>query len=314
MALPPVPAPASSPTSPAPAQPSPTTTTPQETQTALLPPPVSPPVARPTPPIGDPALIEESDTGPLPIIAPDGRKSWQVYARPFEAPDDLPRIALVISALGMSQAATRAAIQQLPGGVTLAFAPYAERLDEWIRLARAGGHEILLNLPMEPTTFPASDPGPKALLTSLGPKENQSRLNWVLSRFSGYVGVVNLMGSRFTISDEHLRPVLISLRDRGLLFLDSRSAARSRATRLATEVGLPRVINDRFVDSVASRDAIDRRLHQVERIAKRKGAAVAIGFPYPVTIERVARWLPTLSEKGLVLAPVSALVGRQADR
>ena len=187
----------------------------------------------------DPALVQRSAVGPLPKVATDGRKPWRVYARPFDLADKRPRIAIVITGLGLRRSAIEAAINALPGAVTLAFAPYADRLDGWIRKARASGHEILLDLPMEPINFPADDPGPQALLTSLPPSENQQRLLCSLGRVTGYVGITDFMGSRFTMSSRHLRPILTALNQRGLMFLDSRAAPRSRVADLAREIGLP---------------------------------------------------------------------------
>ena len=81
--------------------------------------------------------------------------------------------------------------------------------------------------------------------------------------------------------------------------------------QLASEVGLPRAINNRFIDAEASRTAIDSRLQEIERIAKTAGHAVGIGSPFPITIDRLVRWVQTLEGKGLALAPVSALVNVQ---
>ncbi len=308
-----------------PAAPAPAAETAPKPATPAAPPPAAAPkapaanvAALPRPaqglaPAPDPALIEPSHLGKLPRVAPDGRKAWQTYGRPFDANDQRPRIAIIIDNLGLSGAATETAIQALPGGITLAFSPYARGLDHWIALARAAGHEVLLDLPMEPVNFPANDPGPETLLTSLTADQNRTRLRTLLGRVSGYVGVVNHMGSRFTTSAPHLRPVLIELRDRGLMFVDSRSSLRSVAARTATEVQLPRVINNRFIDAEASRDAIDARLAEIERIARVSGYAVAIGQPFPVTLDRVGRWVRDIEDKGFALAPVTAMVNAQPD-
>jgi len=254
-----------------------------------------------------PDLVEHGRFGPLPRIASPDRVPWKVYARPFDASDTHPRIAIVIGNLGLSSAATEAATQELPGGITLAFSPYSRQLAQDIPLARAAGHEVLLSLPMEPVSYPANDPGPQALLTALTPAQNLERLDWLLSRFTGYVGVTNYMGSRFTASDQDMRPILEALHQRGLLFFDSRSGAHSIAGHLAEELGLPTVSNERFIDTEAARASIDKALAAVEDEARRKGSAIAMGFPYPVTIERVAAWAQTLPDKGFVLAPISAM-------
>lgn len=260
-------------------------------------------------PAPQPDLVTEGPEGPLPVVAPDGRMAWQVYARPFQAPDPkTPKIAIVIAGLGLSQAATEAAIQQLPGAVTLAFVPYARGLGEWIAQARAAGHEVLLELPMEPFDYPKNDPGPHTLLTTLDADENIARLDWLLSRFTGYVGVTNFMGEKFTASEDAMEPVLTELGDRGLLYLDSKASRNSVASDLAAELELPNVASNRFIDRVASRVAIDARLFELERIAKSAGSAVGVGFPYPVTIERVSQWARALRQKRYLLAPLSAVV------
>lgn len=255
--------------------------------------------------------MEPGPQGPLPVVAPDGRQPWRVYSRPFGDRELRPRIAIVIGSLGLSEAATNASIQGLPGEISLAFMPYARNLQDWIAAARAAGHEALLQLPMEPDNYPASDPGPQALLTSLSDAENQVRLDWLLSRGTGYAGAISFMGSRFLATPERVRPVLNSLRNRGLLFVDSRSTQRSAASQIGRDLGMPVAYNDRFIDGEASRTAIDAKLEELERAAKQNGAAVGVGFPYPVTIERVNAWAATLPSRGITLAPVSAVANRQ---
>jgi hypothetical protein len=259
-------------------------------------------------PVPDPALVKETPDGPLPIIAPDGRTALQTYARPHRE-TGRPRIAIVMGSLGLSRAATTAAIQQLPGAITLAFAPYGRDLQGYIGLARAAGHEVLLQIPMEPVDYPTNDPGPHTLLTTLPARKNLERLDWLLSRFTGYVGVMNYMGSRFTASDAHLRPVLIALRDRGLMFLDARSTSASVAFDVASGLGVPAVANDRYIDDEASRPGIDRRLEELQRLAVANGKAIGLAFPYPVTIERLSQWARQLHGiHGIDLVPISALV------
>ncbi len=261
----------------------------------------------------DPGLIYDSPIGPLPVISKDGRQAWRVYARPFVAADDGKgaRLGIIISDLGLNRAATQSVIEQLPATVTLAFTPYAPDLQAWIDRARAAGHEVLLQLPMEPFDYPENDPGPYTLLTNLRNEDNIERLEWVLSRGTGYIGVINHMGSKFTASVAKMRPIVDALRSRGLMLVDSRSSSSSTAAAAAREVGVPRALNNRFVDNVATRDEIDGQLVALEAIARRDGAALGVGFPYPVTVERVERWAQTLRAKGLQLAPASAIANLQ---
>jgi polysaccharide deacetylase 2 family uncharacterized protein YibQ len=259
-------------------------------------------------------LIEESPRGPLPRIGADGRTPWQTYARPFFHGDKRPRIALVIGPMGISSNATSRAIEGLPGAVTLTFSSTADQLGIWVDQARRLGHEVMLDLPMEPADFPRNDPGPNTMLVSLDPDRNQQRLLSALGRVLGYIGVTSLSGSRFTGAPDSIRPILTEVNRRGLMFLDAQAGVRSSAAREATKIGLPRVIADSYIDAVPYKAAIEAQLRNLEEAARLDGAAVGMAMPYPVTLDHLSQWIATLEAKGIVLAPITALVNKQADR
>jgi polysaccharide deacetylase 2 family uncharacterized protein YibQ len=266
------------------------------------------------PPVPDPALVKMGRNGPLPIIGADGRRPREVYARPFDTADRRPRIALVIGGLGLSRSMTESAIKTLPPAVTVSFTPYAKDLQLMVNEARAAGHEVLLELPMEPFDYPHNDPGPYTLLTQSDPDENLDKLDWLLSRFTGYAGVVSDQGDRLLSSLEDLKPVLVALNSRGLYFLDQGKAKRSMVSMVGHETGL--VAGQAFttVDQRASRAGIDQRLLQLEEVAREKGAAIGMGDAFPVTIERIKAWAENLEAKGVALAPVSAALAAPPPR
>ena len=267
----------------------------------------APPVAS-LPPAPDPALVDATADGPLPKIARDGRKPWQVYARPVPAgTQTVRRIALVVSGMGISESATAHAIETLPPEVTLSFAPYGARLQEWIDKARAAGHEVLLELPMEPFGYPQNDPGPHTLLTGGDTGENISRLEWLMSRFTGYAGVMNYQGARFTASSAALKPVLAALGARGLLYVDNGSSARSIAPTLAREIGLPIVQANRIVDPVQNPEIIATSLDMLKEASQQSGAALGVASGFPVTVDALAQWAVSLEKQGYVLVPATAL-------
>jgi uncharacterized protein len=262
----------------------------------------------------DPQLIERAPLGPLPIVGKDGRQPWRVYSRPFSKLEKKARIAIVFTGLGVSAMATESVIQNTPGAVTLAFAPFSRRLKDWIDISRAAGHEVLVNLPMEPIDYPINDPGPYTLLTSLPQEQNKLRIHWVLSRLTGYVGVSTFMASKFTTKPEALEPVITELKSRGLLLLDIRENPLSGAMRIAKKMKMPVASRDVFIDGIATRASIKARLAQVEQIAKKRGSAVGIARPYPVSITEVARWAKDIRSRGLVLAPISAIAQASIKR
>ena len=261
--------------------------------------------------IKDPALIEQSHQGPLPKISEDGRQPWQVYAKSFDTKDARPKIALIVTGLGQSQAATEAAISLLPGSVTLAFDPYAPNLQEWADKARQAGHEVLIMMPLEPLTFPGDDPGPQGLMTFNTDVENLLRLEYVLARMRGYVGVISVLGSKFNQEDNHVTAFLTNLKNRGLLFVDGSADPKSLAPALAEKMELPKAFADIVLDSTPTKMAVDARLGELENVVRSNANAVALIEAYPVSIERIADWVASLQEKKLVLAPVSAIANRQ---
>ena len=255
----------------------------------------------------DKKLIAESDQGPLPKIDDTGRQAWRVYASPFNLTDKRPRVALVVTHLGLSPQLTRRAITRLPASVTLGFAPYAQSLGDWIKQARDNGHEVLLGLPMEPQDYPRNDPGPNGLMLTNSQEENTKRLNWVLSRATGYVGVFNFMGSRFANEKLALLPIVQQLKDRGLMILDTSVSPSSVLGVAAQEVGLPYAIVDISADSEPNRGAIDRKLRQVTELAVKKKSTVVVVRPFPITMLRLEHWLKRLDPNQIVLAPLSAV-------
>ncbi len=289
-------------TAPAPANVAPVTLPPQ-----LVPSNVVKPVYAGKALVADPALIEQTDQGPLPRIADDGRTPMTAYAPP-SGTDKQPRIAIVISGLGISAKATAAAIAGLPPGVTLAFAPYAGDVQRWVGEARGLGHEVLLELPMEPYDFPDSDPGPHTLRAGVSEESNTQRLTWSLTRFSGYAGVTNLLGGRFLADPDSLEPVMTFLARRGLLFFDSGSSSRSAAPDVAQRLNAPYVQSASTIDTIQTAMEIDQRLSELETRARLDGSAAGAGFLYPVTVERVAEWAKGLQGRGFVLVPASAIV------
>lgn len=254
-------------------------------------------------------FFERTAAGDLPKIGSDGRTPSQVYARPFSGAADKPRIALIVGGLGMTAKHTQIAISELPPEVTLSFVPYAPNLQDWINKARAAGHEVLLELPMEAYDYPNVDTGPLTLVTSAKPEENVRRLNVLLGKASGYFGVTNYQGARFATDAGAATPVMKALKDRGLMFLHDGAAARSALPQAATQTGLDFTVADRIVDSELTADSIDRELLALEALAIQNGSAIGVGFAYPVTIEQFRQWAEGLKAKGYQLAPASAAAG-----
>ena len=252
-------------------------------------------------------LLEESPAGRLPIIGPDGLRPLDQYARPWSGARGM-RIALVVGGLGLSQTGTQKAIRDLPGEVTLGFATAGNSLQRWMQEARRSGHEILLQLPMEPFDYPANDPGPNALRVGLSEKKNLAELHRNLAEITNYTGVMNYLGGRFLSDADALEPVMRDLGKRGLLFLDDGTSAQSLSGKLAGAFDVPHGFADLTLDSELSRGAILRKLDELERIARRNGTAIGVASAFDESVGAIASWVSEAQARGIEIVGVSALV------
>jgi len=255
-------------------------------------------------------FAEASPHGAIPKIAADGARPAEAFARPVKrlpGKPDAPRIAIIVSGLGVSDSASADAIMKLPGAVTVGFMPYGGDVAALAARARAQGHEVLLQVPMEPFDYPGNDPGPQTLLTSLAPQQNIDRLYWLMSRFQGYVGIANAMGARFTASEPSFAPILREAAKRGLIFVDDGSNPRSLAGRIAGDNNLPFAKADLAIDAVPTAGEIDGALGRLEVAARERGVAVGITSALPVAIEHIGKWAKALADRGLLLVPITAV-------
>lgn len=313
----PVPAQATAPAPAAPDQPAPTAEASAQTPAAPAPPPLDVPVAAPDFPAArpiaapDPALLEQGRFGALPRVGADGRTSIRAYAGQFDRQDTRPRVGIIVADIGISNAQTEDAIRRLPPAVTFAISPYAPRAAQVAERLRAKGAETLIGLPLEPAGYPLNDPGNRALLTGRSAPENMANLEWVLSRFPGYVGTIGVVGGmrgeRFAAMEQSYLALQESLRNRGLLFVDARPgvAGPARAWGRAVDV---------ILDEPATRTEIERRLSELETIAKARGSALGLAHAAtPVVVDRLVAWAAGLERRGIVLAPISVLIRRPPE-
>ena len=289
-----------------------------EAPAATPPPPPPPPtipesetgsVTLPQVPVAE--LVEESQYGPLPKVAADGRRSIDVYARPSRYAvanaGDPPRIAILVTGLGLPGGPAGDVLKGLPAPMSVAYGAYGRNLQDGVTSARDSGHEVLLHIPLEPDNYPTVDPGPHTLLTTLPPEENMKRLQWLMSRYTGYVGVTNHMGAKFEVTSTSLTPVLEELKRRGLLYVDDGSVQGSTAGQIAGAIGLDYSVVSVQIDA----GNVAKQLAELEAAAKQRGAAIGVIKATPATIKQLVDWANKLEAKGFVLVPVSAAVRSQ---
>lgn len=272
-----------------------------------IPPPTAPRLA----PAPDPRISETGRHGLLPKLGEGRVRALDVYAR-AEEPGTGPRIAVVVTGLGVGQAATAGATARLPAAVSLAFLPYGGEAERAAARARDAGHEVFLQLPMEPFDYPDSDPGPQTLLTALKGPENAERLAWALARFPGYVGVANFMGSKL-MADAAFEPVLREIGARGLGFLDDGTGPKPvnpPANKSRTPIARAEIV----LDATPRAEAIDAALAQAEARARADGFVLVSTSGSVLSVDRIVRWAKDLDARGLRLVPASVALRGARDK
>ena len=276
----------------------------------------------------DPRLVEQARFGIVPKISEDGAKPRDVYSRPvmavnpeiqlhgsdsgFTSALSKPKVGIIVIGAGLSSTSTIEALIALPADITFAFSPYANNAGNQVADARRDGHEVMLEIPMESTSPRIQDPGRMALLTELEINENLDRLSWIMSRFSGYFGLIPALGEKFLAQPEKLMPVLQDLSDRGLTMI---SPITSPITEdLARRLKLPFDQVSIQIDANLDEKSIGVELTKLEEMARKKGSAIGTMRPLGLTTRQLKTWIKTLSDKGIELVPVSAIVLNQGGR
>lgn len=253
-----------------------------------------------------PTLAPPSPAQPTPVV-----KAPRPAAKPIPRPSlqGAPKVAIVMDDLGMDLATARALLAiDLP--VTFAILPWNERAPQVAELAHQAGREVLIHMPMEPQGYPATKPGPEALLISLNDGELRRRFAGYLARVPHAVGGNNHMGSRFTEDREKMQVVIGEMQGAGLFFLDSLTSGNSVAFEVAREMGVPAARRDRFLDNAQDTAKIAAELRKLARLAARQGYAVGICHPYPQTLAALRQEAATFAREGVEVVPISKLLVR----
>ncbi|WP_297109364.1 divergent polysaccharide deacetylase family protein [uncultured Devosia sp.] len=257
-----------------------------------------------------PDLSEETAHGAIPRMSGTGLTPFIAYRRDASAAvgSGRPMVAIVVTGLGINEQGSLDAIDQLPDEVSLAFAPYGRSLENTVAAARTAGHEVMLEVPLEPFDYPQNDPGPHTILTGESPRDNLEKLFWLMARFGGYFGVINNMGARFTASATDMAPILEELGARGLGYLDDGSSNRSVAAQMAGANRVPFARATQVIDANPARASILSALASLEAQAMETGSAIGIVSALPISVQAVAEWARELDAKGIALVPASALM------
>lgn len=254
-----------------------------------------------------PGYSQQGPFGAVPSPNAAGQTPFDAYAKPFAARKDSTKVAIIVRGLGLNPAITQRAINELPAEVTLSFAPHATGLQAWIDKARAKGHEVVLEVPMEPYNLAQANPAdipPFLLRADVTPADNARMLDRILSRAQGYFAVTNFYGELFLDSPIKAAPIFGQLRNTGLGFIYSESDQSGRIEALAT--GMPWTQGRAYIDLGEGAARVQSTLVALEASTNPGGdIPLAVGGALPATLDGIIVWASTLEDTGTIIVPVS---------
>lgn len=211
-----------------------------------------------------------------------------------------PRIAFIIDDLGYDRKIAQDFLT-LDIPLTYSILPFSDHGKTIAKRACSKGCEVMLHIPMEADNFPKMNPEDGFLFVNMDRETLLAQLRKDLDNIPYIKGVNNHMGSKFTQSTPHMRWVLEEIKSRNLFFVDSLTTNISKGFPIAREIGVKTVRRDVFLDNIKEPTAIMAQIDQLIDIAQKRGFAIAIAHPHPLTYKTLRETIPELKKKAEIV-------------
>lgn len=219
-----------------------------------------------------------------------------------------PKVTIIIDDIGNNEARGLRTVNLL-GPVTLAILPDRPYSKELAVKAHHQGKELLLHAPME--NLRDMPLGQGALTSTMDASKFQRQLVRNIEAIPHLMGINNHMGSLLTTKHLQMNWTMRILKEKNLLFVDSKTNPKSVAKDVAIMYEVPTVSRDIFLDHVRTTAFINKQYEKCLTIAKKQGNCLMIGHPYPETLNYLERVLPELEDRGFQQLPLSALIEKE---
>jgi len=217
-------------------------------------------------------------------------------------------ISMIIDDLGDNLEVLEAIIN-LSRPLDVAVLPFSLYAQQTAKKAQEHGLEVMLHLPLESINSENNDGDHLVEINSrMSPDEVLTTLRECLEILPEVKGVNNHMGSLITQNKEIMKIILAEIKSRDLFFIDSRTTEKSIAYRLAREMGLPCGQRDIFLDSEVNRKSILSQIEKLIHLCQQRGRAIAIGHPYPETLNLLSEAITRIERAGIKIVPVSRII------
>ncbi|EHD2941168.1 TPA: divergent polysaccharide deacetylase family protein [Campylobacter coli] len=144
----------------------------------------------------------------------------------------------------------------------------------------------------------------KPELDTLNPNDTQERIfkkiKQIKKDFKDLKFINNHTGSLFTSNEEAMKKLYKAFEKEGLIFVDSKTIASSKAPKVAKALGQIYIQRDVFLDNQDDVAYIKKQLMDAVKLAKKKGFAIAIGHPRKNTFKALEQSKDLLESVELV--------------
>lgn len=229
------------------------------------------------------------------------------------AGEQKPLVAIIIDDMG-DRLHEGQRVRDLPGPVVCALLPHTAHAHRLARECHADGKEVMLHQPMQ--AMNGAPTGLGSVTLDMHREQFKAQVEKNLAAIPHVSALNNHMGSLLTQHPGHmawLMDVLLSQPEE-MVFVDSRTTPRTVAEQLAVEAGVPVMRRDVFLDHYPDEESIRYQFRRLIELARRNGSAVAIGHPYPETLNVLEQELPQLVEQhGLRLVSLRELLAHRSE-
>lgn len=218
-------------------------------------------------------------------------------------------IAIVVDDFGETSGDLLDGFMELPTEVTFSIFPDLRNSIETMNRAHKQGRETLIHVPMEPIDYPRVNPGPKAILVQMSESEIEHRISAYLNKMPYCLGINNHMGSLATTDPEVMGFVMKPLKEKGKVFLDSRTSNVSVGYQVAQKALVKAYRNDLFLDSPdISAATLDKKLKQIVALSVGKKNVIAITHCHNNDkLAYLKKFISRIQAEGFTLVPLSRL-------
>ncbi|MDI6782097.1 MAG: divergent polysaccharide deacetylase family protein [bacterium] len=235
----------------------------------------------------------------------------------------IAKIAIILDDGGYATGGFVSKLWKIKEPLTISIIPGIICSKEVAEVSHRCGFEVMLHMPMEyceNSKMTNEDilcladrkndsPYKWALLSGMSEKEVQRQLEGAINDIPYLKGINNHMGSRATADARLMSLCMDKLKGKGLYFVDSVTAPKTVAYKMAKEYGINAARRNIFLDNVNNIPYVRQQMYLLIAAAKKNGTAIGIGhITKASTVAVLSEMVPALRAQGIEVVPASELV------